>query len=89
VALHRAPDSKARSVMWERVWDRVQGKAPKGARRHRLWRKIRREHLSRDPRCAVCGGTRKIRVHHIVPFHLAPAMELEPENLMTLGEAGK
>lgn len=35
----------------------------------------------------VCGGKEKLEVHHIVPFHLNPRLELEPTNLITLCEA--
>jgi hypothetical protein len=75
--------------LWQHVWDRVQGKAPKGARRHKTWRKVRSSHILKHPRCAVCGLTTKLEVHHVIPFHIAPALELEPSNLLTLCENGK
>jgi 5-methylcytosine-specific restriction endonuclease McrA len=75
--------------MWKYFFDRLQGKAPKGAKRARGWRSMRKEHLECEPACVVCGGTKKIEVHHIVPFHLAPLMELHPANLMTLCERKK
>jgi hypothetical protein len=75
--------------VWQYVWDRVQGKAPKGAKRHKTWKKVRASHLFKHGRCAVCGLTTKLQVHHIVPFHIAPALELEPSNLVTLCENGK
>jgi predicted TIM-barrel fold metal-dependent hydrolase len=37
----------------------------------------------------VCGGNVKLEVHHIKPFHLHPALELDPTNLATLCEAVK
>lgn len=70
----------------ERLKDRIQGKAPPGARRSSSWREVRTAHIKLNPECQVCGSTRKVEVHHIVPFHLAPDMELEPSNLMTLCE---
>lgn len=71
------------------IKDRVQGKAPKGAKRSSKWRKVRREHLKKHHKCAVCKSTRKLEVHHIIPFHLAPDLELEPKNLITLCENNK
>jgi len=66
--------------------DRIQGKAPKGARRSSKWRGVRAKHLEDNPTCAVCGSSLVLEVHHIIPFHIAPDKELDPENLMTLCE---
>ncbi len=52
------------------------------------WRKVEKEHLEKEPCCQWCGGTTKLQVHHITPFHLAPALELDPFNLITLCEEG-
>lgn len=68
------------------IKDRIQGKAPKGARRSKHWRRVRNEHLKRQPFCVVCQGTRNLEVHHLVPFHIAPDLELDPGNLLTLCE---
>jgi len=32
----------------------------------------------------ACGACKKLEVHHIVPVHLNPDLELDPENLITL-----
>lgn len=48
------------------------------------WPKIMGEHLSEHPECAACGGDEDLNVHHIVPYHLDPSRELDPENLITL-----
>jgi hypothetical protein len=69
--------------------DRIQGKAPKGAKRSSGWRNVRKQYLKDNPGCAVCGSTSKVEVHHKVPFHLAPDKELDPDNLMTLCENKK
>ena len=66
------------------LMDRVQGKAPKGAKRSKDWPKVRRLHLKMHPQCAVCEGTKKLDVHHGIPFHFAPDLELDPDNLYTL-----
>ena len=73
--------------MWSMLKDRLTGKAPPGSRRSPQWRRVRARHLQEHPRCAVCGGKKKLEVHHVIPFHLAPDLELDPENLMTLCEA--
>ena len=62
--------------------DRLQGKAPKGAKRASGWARFRREHLGTS--CEACGRSWSLEAHHIVPFHLAPDLELEPDNLLTL-----
>ena len=55
-----------------------------GARRSSDWKRIRRVHLKLYPCCAVTGTKKKCEVHHILPFHLNPELELEPSNLITL-----
>lgn len=69
--------------------DRLQGKAEKGQKRSPDWQVVRKSHLAEHPHCAVCGGSKKLEVHHIIPFNLAPDMELAPDNLMTLCERKK
>lgn len=69
------------------IKDRVQGKAPRGSKRSREWPEVRNKFLESNPNCVICGGNKKIEVHHITPFHMAPELELNPENLITLCEA--
>lgn len=77
-------------VRWvQAIKDRFHGKAPKGAKRSSKWREVRREHLKANPACEICGLKIKIEVHHVIPFHLAPDLELDPGNLMTLCENKK
>jgi 5-methylcytosine-specific restriction protein A len=61
-------------------------KVPGKAKRSNHWPKVRKEHLEKNPTCAVCGGNKKLEVHHIRPFHLHPNLELEPTNFVTLCE---
>ncbi|MCP4394529.1 MAG: HNH endonuclease [Alphaproteobacteria bacterium] len=68
------------------VLDRVQGKAEKGQKRSSKWGKVRKQHLKDHPKCAVCESTKKCEVHHKIPFSLAPDLELDPKNLITLCE---
>ena len=71
------------------VKDRIQGKAPRGARRSSKWRKVRAAWLEKNPRCAACGERTNLEVHHIKPFHTHPELELDTRNLVTLCESGK
>jgi hypothetical protein len=50
------------------------------------WRRLRNEHLKQHPECAVCGRTKNIVPHHIVPVHKDLTKELDPCNLITLCE---
>lgn len=45
---------------------------------------MRREHLEKEPCCAACGRKKALEVHHIVPYHENPELELDPTNLITL-----
>jgi hypothetical protein len=50
------------------------------------WRALRIDHLKKNPACAVCGNTKKVVPHHIVPYHIDPSKELDPLNLISLCE---
>jgi hypothetical protein len=52
------------------------------------WHRVEKEHLAKEPECQWCGATACLQVHHIKPFHLAPELELDPDNLITLCEEG-
>ena len=56
----------------------------KSATRSSHWSKVRKEFIKLNPTCAACGGTKRLNVHHKVPFHKNPALELDPSNLITL-----
>lgn len=75
--------------MIKKILDALQGKAPRGSRRSGSWPKVRGAFLEGNPTCAVCGGKTRLEVHHKTPFYLAPALELEPSNLITLCEGSK
>lgn len=68
--------------------DRLSGKAPTGASRSPLWSRTRDAFLD-GRQCAVCGGSTALVAHHVVPFHLAPDLELDPDNLIPLCEANR
>lgn len=63
------------------------GKQLLGAGRSGQWPAIRKEHLSKHQNCVLCGGAKKVEVHHIIPFSIDPDKELEPNNLITLCKA--
>ena len=50
------------------------------------WPAVRDAYLKEHPACAVSGRTDHLNVHHIKPFHLFPALELDPSNFITLYE---
>ncbi len=65
----------ARSVVRESV--KRNTRSPK-------WRAVEKAHLAAHPTCGACGGTTRIQVHHKRPFNEDPALELDPDNLITL-----
>lgn len=71
---------------WRDLADRLEGKAPPDARRSAKWRKVRDDFL-KDKCCAVCGGKKNLIAHHMIPFHIAPDLELDESNLLALCEA--
>jgi 5-methylcytosine-specific restriction enzyme A len=58
-------------------------------KRSSKWPAVNKAHLKKHPRCAACGGAKKVRSHHKVPVHVDPSLELEPTNLITLCEGGE
>jgi 5-methylcytosine-specific restriction endonuclease McrA len=48
------------------------------------WSSVRKDHLQNHPACAACGRQKKLEVHHKIPVHLNPDLELDPNNLITL-----
>jgi 5-methylcytosine-specific restriction protein A len=50
-----------------------------------------RKHYLKSPEvqangCAACGAKTGLQVHHVVPFHTNPALELDPTNYIALCE---
>lgn len=56
----------------------------KAATRSPHWAKARADFLKTNSTCAACGSTLLLQVHHVVPFHERPALELDPHNFITL-----
>lgn len=48
------------------------------------WNSVRDAHLVEHGTCAACDGNENLQVHHVLPFHLHPEKELDPDNLVTL-----
>ena len=48
------------------------------------WRNVRAEHLKKEPECQACGRASNLEVHHIIPVHVNPDLELDESNLITL-----
>lgn len=71
----------------KRIKDYIQDKAPLSEARSSKWPAIRKRHLELEPWCAICGSSKKLEVHHIVPFHVDRSRELDPKNLITLCES--
>ncbi len=57
--------------------DKLQG-------RSKEWGRVRKEHLAIYPVCEACLSKENLEVHHIEPFHIFPAKELDLKNLITL-----
>ena len=55
-----------------------------GSKRSSKWPGVEHAHLKLNPTCAACAGSTKLQVHHVRPYHLDPALELDPTNLITL-----
>lgn len=48
------------------------------------WVQVRNDFVRKHPRCEACGSAYNLNVHHIVPFHERPDLELVEDNLITL-----
>lgn len=48
------------------------------------WQQVRKKHLDKQNQCQFCGNSKNLEVHHIVPVHTNPELELDPDNLITL-----
>jgi 5-methylcytosine-specific restriction endonuclease McrA len=54
------------------------------ASRSPKWSTVRKQHLKENPFCLACGKNSKLEVHHKIPVHINPELELDPSNLVTL-----
>jgi hypothetical protein len=54
--------------------------------RSKQWPAYRKKWLEHQPICQVCNRKTKLEVHHIIPFHIDPTLELDTSNYITLCE---
>jgi 5-methylcytosine-specific restriction endonuclease McrA len=48
------------------------------------WKKLRLEHLQKEPVCQACGRAGDLEVHHIIPVNFNEHRQFDPNNLITL-----
>jgi len=48
------------------------------------WVSVRSDFVRKHPRCEACGTMANLNVHHVIPFHERPDLELDEGNLITL-----
>jgi len=71
--------------MWQWLWinlfgrENLIGEAPRSS----SWDKVRNAFLD-GKECRACGKLSDLEAHHVLPFHLAPELELDPGNLVAL-----
>jgi 5-methylcytosine-specific restriction protein A len=56
-----------------------------GVPRSSRWQGVR-DRFIQGKVCAICGGNKLLTVHHILPFHTHPELELDMSNLIVLCE---
>ena len=54
------------------------------SRRSPQWADVRKGKLKASPKCAACQSVTNLEVHHVVPYHVSPEMELLEGNLISL-----
>jgi len=57
-------------------------------RRSSKWKSFRDRFL-KGKVCAICGGTKDLQAHHIIPFCMAPEKELDEKNVIPLCEGNR
>lgn len=57
---------------------------PPAERRSPQWPPVERAFLRAHPECRGCGSRRNLNAHHLVPFHVDRAKELDPDNLVAV-----
>jgi DNA-binding transcriptional LysR family regulator len=58
-----------------------------GEPRNPGWPSLSKKLILAHPFCSVCGWTKNLNAHHKLPFHLYPEKEMDPDNIIILGEA--
>ena len=65
-------------------WQKYRVELRLGGTRSKLWPKVRKAYLDRNPRCEVCGKVDGIEAHHIKMYSTYPELELDGTNLIGL-----
>ena len=65
------------------VWQSKHRERRKETERSTHWSTVR-NHFLVGRKCAACGSGKHLQVHHKMPFHLHPELELDPQNLIAL-----
>ena len=52
-----------------------------GAKRSSDWSRFRNENIK--DRCEICGSKFFLELHHVLPFHIRPDLELDKNNVIT------
>jgi len=68
----------------EHVRDVSTGRLPGGMRRSPKWASFARALVKKYGSCSACMSKKRLEVHHIEPFHLAPHRELDRDNAIVL-----
>ena len=55
-----------------------------GTPRSPHWHAVQHQTVKEHPYCAACGSTEDLNVHHKLPFHVRPDLEVTPSNLIVL-----
>ena len=66
--------------VWHRPMCRVMGVQPRSSK----WPAKERQWLKDHPQCEATGSRIHLNVHHKVPFHKQPELELDDNNLVTV-----
>jgi len=75
--------SYAESAEWHSEHDEDSEELLLGTPRSGEWRAVRQAHIRDNPECIACGQKTELFVHHIVPYHVNPKLELDRNNLAT------
>ena len=51
------------------------------------WHTESRKFIALYPTCKACGGNKLLAVHHKLPYHLYPHLEMDPKNWIVLCES--
>ena len=71
----------------KREQKKAKGGTAEDGKRSNKWPTARKHFLKNNTDgCAACGAKKGLQVHHVIPFHDNPALELDPTNYIALCE---